>query len=104
MRSTQKLEATVAASLVFTAISTALELFAMRRGVLVMGQNSNTLSQDLRQAPKLISGLVGEGPCCFVAAFNFIWKPLPILQRRIGDLLPALVKGKPVRATAVLLE
>ena len=52
IRGTKRLVATVAVSMIFTAVSTMLELFAMRRGVLVMGQNGRSLldgPQELSQ-------------------------------------------------------
>jgi len=61
VRGTQRLGATIAASVIFTAISTLFELFAMRQGVLVMGQNSKPLLQDLRRVPDLIWDFLSEG-------------------------------------------
>jgi len=60
IRGTQRLGATVAASIIFTAISTLLELFAMRRGVLVMGQDSRSFLEDLKSFPKLFIDLFSE--------------------------------------------
>ncbi len=55
MLGTQCLGATAAASLLFTAASTSFELYAMRRGVLVMGQNKRPLIiEDLKRIPTLI--------------------------------------------------
>ena len=57
---TQRLGATIAASAVFTAISTLLELFAMRRGVLIVGRNSGSLLHYLRKMPELAMALRDE--------------------------------------------
>jgi hypothetical protein len=60
MRGTHKLGATIAVSVVLTAISTLLELFAMRRGVLIMGQTGGSLIQDLKKVRELICALAEE--------------------------------------------
>jgi hypothetical protein len=48
------LAASVAASLVFTAVSTLFTLFAMRRGVLIVGEGGGSLLSDLRRMPRLV--------------------------------------------------
>ncbi len=53
MRGTQRLGTTMAVSMIFTAVSVLFELFAMRRGIFVMGQNSRPFVQDLKSLPKL---------------------------------------------------
>ncbi len=74
IRGTQRLVATVAASLVFTAISTLLELFAMRRGVLVMGQNSRSLVEDLKSFPNLLIDAFSEAWRFVLSVFKAFWK------------------------------
>jgi len=59
-RGTQHLAVTVTASVSFTAISTLIELFAMRRGVFIVGQNSDSLFQDLKKIPRLIEAFWSE--------------------------------------------
>jgi hypothetical protein len=54
MSGTQKLAASMTASVAFTALSTAFNLFAMRRGVLIVGADRLTLRQDLRAMPRLV--------------------------------------------------
>jgi hypothetical protein len=61
LRGTQRLGATAAASVIFTAISTLFELYIMRHGVLVMGQNRKPLAEDLKRIPKLFHDFLGEG-------------------------------------------
>jgi hypothetical protein len=61
IRGTQRLGATIIASFVFTAVSTLFELFAMRHGVLIMGQNRGSLLQDLGRIPVLIRDFLGAG-------------------------------------------
>jgi len=70
MLGTQCLGATAAASLIFTAASTSLELFAMRRGVLVMGQNKRPLTEDLKSIPTLIVDFGGEVRRLLLGSFN----------------------------------
>jgi hypothetical protein len=53
-RGTVMLAASVAASLVFTAVSTLFTLFAMRRGVLIVGEGGGSLLSDLRRMPRLV--------------------------------------------------
>jgi hypothetical protein len=81
IRGTQRLGATIVASLVFTAISTFLELFAMRRGVLVIGQDSGSLQQDLKRIPILLCDFVGEGVRLLSAALALARKGAPVLRR-----------------------
>jgi hypothetical protein len=70
LRGTQQLGATAAASVIFTAASTLFELFVMRHGVLVMGQNRKPLAEDLRRIPKLLIDFLGEGLQLLSASFK----------------------------------
>jgi hypothetical protein len=71
---TQRLAATVAASMIFTAITTLLELFAMRRGVLVMGRNSRPLLEDLKSFPNLFMDALREAWRFIPSIFKTFWK------------------------------
>jgi hypothetical protein len=53
-RGTPELAASMVASIAFTMISTAFNLFAMRRGALVVGTGTRTLVDDLRAMPRLV--------------------------------------------------
>jgi hypothetical protein len=53
-RGTPELAASMAASIAFTMLSTAFNLFAMRRGALVVGAGTRTLADDLRAMPRLV--------------------------------------------------
>ena len=53
LHGTQRLGASIAASVMFTVISSMVELFAMRRGILVVGGKTGSLLQDLRMVPRL---------------------------------------------------
>jgi hypothetical protein len=70
LRGTQRLGATAIASVLFTALSTLFELFVMRHGVLVMGQNQKPLAEDLRRIPKLLIDFVDEGVQLLSAPFK----------------------------------
>jgi len=59
-RDTPRLGATIAASLIVTAVSTLFELFAMRHGFFIIGQNSGSLVQDIKRLPELIL-ILGKG-------------------------------------------
>jgi Zn-dependent protease with chaperone function len=74
MRGTQRLGTTILASILFTSISTLFELFAMRHGVLVMGQTSRPLVQDLRILPKLLFEFADEARLFFLSGIAFITK------------------------------
>jgi hypothetical protein len=54
LKHTANLEAGIAASLCFTALSTSFNLFAMRHGVLIMGEGSRSLVDDARRMPGLV--------------------------------------------------
>ena len=54
VRGTPELLVSILASITFTAVSTAFNLFAMRRGALVVGVGQPSLLADLRLMPKLV--------------------------------------------------
>jgi len=62
LRGTPKMVTSVIASVCFTAVSTLFNLYAMRRGALVIGHGCNTVTGDLRRMPRLICGFLTEGP------------------------------------------
>ncbi len=53
-RETPNLATGMIASIVFTCVSTAFNLFAMRRGALIIGEGRQSLRQDLRAMPRLV--------------------------------------------------
>ena len=53
-RGTQKLVPSIIASVVFTALSTLFNFFAMRRGALIVGAGRGSLSSDVRRLPRLL--------------------------------------------------
>lgn len=66
-RGTPELAASITASVAFTALSTAFNLFAMRRGALIIGEGSRSLWHDLARMPALI------------AAFLITWRSRPFI-------------------------
>jgi hypothetical protein len=55
LRGTQRLMPSIAASMVFTALSTLFNLYAMRRGALIVGAGRGSLLEDLRRTPELLA-------------------------------------------------
>ncbi len=80
---TQRLGATITATVIITAISTLIELFAMRRGVLVVGQNGGSLPKDLKKAPELFIAFCGDGLCLIQALLSWAQKSFTIRWPRV---------------------
>ena len=53
-RGTPELQRSIALSIAFTLLSTAFNLFAMRRGALIVGHGRAPLLHDLRRMPRLV--------------------------------------------------
>jgi hypothetical protein len=62
LRGTPKIKASIIASVCFTAVSTLFNLYAMRRGALVVGAGSDSVGADLKRVPRLIGGFLAAGP------------------------------------------
>jgi hypothetical protein len=54
LRGTPKIVTSLVTSVIFTWLSTLFNLYAMRRGVLLVDSGANSLRTDLRQVPRLI--------------------------------------------------
>ena len=54
LRGTRNLVPSVTASVIFTALSTLFNLYAMRRGALIVGSGRGSLLEDLRRMPGLV--------------------------------------------------
>jgi hypothetical protein len=54
LRGTRNLVPSITASVVFTALSTLFNLYAMKRGALIVGQGRGSLLEDLRRMPALV--------------------------------------------------
>lgn len=57
-RGTPRLGTSMAASIFFTCLTTAFNVFAMRRGALIVGEGSASLTHDLRRLPGLIGAFL----------------------------------------------
>lgn len=62
LRHTPHLKVSIISSMSFTVISTLFNVYAMRRGAMVVGHNSPTLAQDMRALPRIICGFLAVGP------------------------------------------
>jgi hypothetical protein len=62
MRGTPNLSASIGSSIIFTAFSTAFNLYAMQRGVLTVGGGSRSLQHDLCRVVPLFFGFLSAGP------------------------------------------
>jgi hypothetical protein len=74
-RGTPQLAESIAASAAFTGLSTAFNLFAMRRGALVIGPRRAPIGDDLRRMPRLVI----EFAAAVVGALSPLWRRRGIL-------------------------
>jgi len=79
LRHTAHLKVSIISSMIFTVFSTLFNFYAMRRGTMVVGKNSASVSEDLRALPRVIGGFLAVVPL-------WIWRN---------------VRGKNVRALAI---
>jgi hypothetical protein len=61
VRGTPALAASIGASAAFTVISTQFNLYAMRRGVLIVGAGRLSLAGDLKRLPLVVAGFCAGG-------------------------------------------
>jgi hypothetical protein len=62
LRGTPELGRSMAASVAFTALSTLFNLYAMRRGVLLVGEDRMSIWHDLKAMPRLLLGFIAVPP------------------------------------------
>ncbi len=62
LRHTPNLKTSIISSMSFTVVSTLFNLYAMRRGTMVVGRNGASLGQDLRAMPRVVAGFVAIVP------------------------------------------
>ena len=62
LRGTPKLGLSITASVIFTACSTAFNVYAMRNGVLTIGSRSKSLREDFRRILPLLGQFILAGP------------------------------------------
>jgi hypothetical protein len=70
-RGTPNLARSMIASVIFTEISTLFNLYAMRRGALVVGTEGSSMTADMRRIPRLIFGFVVLGPLAILRAIRW---------------------------------
>jgi hypothetical protein len=70
LRHTPHLKASIISSMSFTVISTLFNLYAMRRGAMVVGAGCRTLGQDLRAMPRMIGGFLAVIPLWVVRSLR----------------------------------
>ena len=68
-RGTPKLARSIIASVCFTFISTLFNFYAMRKGALVVGKDTRSLWQDMKDMPQLIASFLALVP---VAAYRYV--------------------------------
>ncbi|MBS1874290.1 MAG: hypothetical protein JSU00_13825 [Acidobacteria bacterium] len=61
LRGTPRLGASLIASVTFTVLSTLFNLYAMRHGVLVVGEGRRSLADDFRAMPRIVVGFLTAG-------------------------------------------
>jgi len=66
LRGTPKLLHSIVASVCFTAFSTLFNLYVMRHGALIVGENRQSFAQDMRRMPRLVIGFLAAGPLAIV--------------------------------------
>jgi hypothetical protein len=66
LRGTPKLELSITASVIFTALSTSFSVYAMRHGVLTVGVRSRSLREDLRLVLPLVRQFLLAAPRAIV--------------------------------------
>lgn len=69
LRGTPNLRTSLIASVCFTVLSTLFNLYAMRRGALLVGAEGGSVGADFRRMPRLIAGFLAAGP---IALFRLI--------------------------------
>ncbi|HEX4231426.1 MAG TPA: hypothetical protein VHZ07_22335 [Bryobacteraceae bacterium] len=62
LRGTPKLFTSIVTSVIFTMISTAFNQYAMRRGLLIVGQGAGPVSSDMRRIFPMIGSFLACGP------------------------------------------
>jgi hypothetical protein len=62
LRGTPNLRTSLIASVSFTVLSTLFNLYAMRRGALLVGAEGGSVGADFRRMPRLITGFLAAGP------------------------------------------
>jgi len=78
LRHTPHLRTSVISSISFTVVSTLFNLYAMRRGIMVVGKRSASLAADLRAIPSAIAGFVAVLPL-------WLWRSVAQMRRGMEE-------------------
>jgi hypothetical protein len=70
-----RLRTSIIASVSFTILAALFNLYAMRRGVLVTGEEGGSIGSDFRRIPSLIAGFIAAGPQLLYAALRRLSVP-----------------------------
>jgi hypothetical protein len=62
LRHTPNLRTSIFASVCLTALSTLFHWYAMRQGIMIVGENASSLAHDMRRMPHILAGFVASGP------------------------------------------
>lgn len=62
IRGTPRILTSIISSVCFTVLSTTFNLYAMRRGALVVCPGACSLAADFRRIPRLLAGFIAAGP------------------------------------------
>ena len=68
LRHTPKLGTSIVTSVIFTASSTLFNWYAMRKGAMVVGSDSQSIGRDMRALPKIIGQFCAAFPLLLLAA------------------------------------
>jgi hypothetical protein len=74
LRGTPKLIPSIVSSVIFTALSTLFNLYAMRRNILIVGSQAGSFASDFRALPRILGGFLAIAPLS-------LWR---ILRRPLG--------------------
>lgn len=62
LRHTPKLFTSVVSSVCFTVISTVFNWYAMKRGAMVVGEDSQTIGRDMLAMPRIVASFIAAHP------------------------------------------
>ena len=83
LQGTPKLFAGLLGSVCFTAISSLFNLYAMRRGVLLVGRGGDSFGSDIRHIPRIVAGFLAAGP---MALYRGLRSRLALAPEQEDDL------------------
>jgi hypothetical protein len=95
LRGTPNIRASLISSVTFTILSTLFNLYAMRRGALIVGPEGDSVGGDLRRVPPLLAGFIASGP---LALYRLIARRSAIEPAGLGNL--DLLKCVPAQVPA----